>query len=61
MVFAEKLTTWGGCGRHVASVYKRVPEEQRCLCRDWPGVKPGDQSSSAATGGDRASSSCAIL
>ncbi|GKV33472.1 hypothetical protein SLEP1_g41987 [Rubroshorea leprosula] len=31
-------TTWGGCGRHVPSVYKRIPEGQHCLCRDWPGV-----------------------
>ncbi|XVE95089.1 hypothetical protein REPUB_Repub02eG0066300 [Reevesia pubescens] len=31
-------TTWGGCGRHVSSVYKRVPEAQRCQCREWPGV-----------------------
>ncbi|KAG6469507.1 hypothetical protein ZIOFF_074231 [Zingiber officinale] len=31
-------TTWGGCGDHVAAVYRRIPEAQRCLCRDWPGV-----------------------
>ncbi|KAI6706927.1 hypothetical protein NL676_009889 [Syzygium grande] len=44
-------TTWGGCGRHVASVYRRVPEDRRCLCREWPGVRAGDQPSSAAGGG----------
>ncbi|KAL0017555.1 hypothetical protein SO802_004624 [Lithocarpus litseifolius] len=32
-------TTWGGCGRHVLSVYKGIPEGQHCLCRAWPGVK----------------------
>ncbi|KAG6471257.1 hypothetical protein ZIOFF_072367 [Zingiber officinale] len=31
-------TTWGGCGDHVTAVYRRIPEAQRCLCRDWPGV-----------------------
>ncbi|KAK8544481.1 hypothetical protein V6N13_025984 [Hibiscus sabdariffa] len=31
-------TTWGGCGRHVLSVYNRVPEAQRCNCREWPGT-----------------------
>ncbi|CAN6482177.1 unnamed protein product [Victoria cruziana] len=31
-------TTWGGCGRHVASVHKQIAEGQHCLCRAWPGV-----------------------
>ncbi|KAB1220442.1 hypothetical protein CJ030_MR3G009902 [Morella rubra] len=50
-------TTWGGCGRHVASVYKRVPEGQRCNCQDWPGVKAGDD----AADENEPSSICAIL
>ncbi|KAL6317694.1 hypothetical protein AAG906_030448 [Vitis piasezkii] len=55
-------TTWGGCGRHVPSVHKRVPEGEHCLCRDWPGVKLGDQSSSASTAADSETASvCAIL
>ncbi|KAB1208803.1 hypothetical protein CJ030_MR6G026968 [Morella rubra] len=50
-------TTWGCCGRHVAFVYKRVPEGQRCNCRDWLGVKAGDD----AAGESEPSSTCAIL
>ncbi|OMO57449.1 putative branched-chain amino acid aminotransferase [Corchorus olitorius] len=46
-------TTWGGCGRHVASVYRRVAEDQRCQCREWPGVNPSDPA--------QPSSSCSIL
>ncbi|KAM7516947.1 hypothetical protein LguiA_006530 [Lonicera macranthoides] len=34
-------TTWGGCGFHVQSVYKRIPEGQHCLCKGWPGVSSG--------------------
>ena len=29
--------TWGGCGRHVDSVMKNVPMEQRCACKDKKG------------------------
>ncbi|KAI9394866.1 hypothetical protein POPTR_005G150300v4 [Populus trichocarpa] len=35
-------TTWGGCGRHVPSVYRGIPEGQHCLCREWPGVDPNN-------------------
>lgn len=27
-------TTWGGCGAHVAQVFARVPQEQRCRCNE---------------------------
>nr|DAD38953.1 TPA_asm: hypothetical protein HUJ06_013275 [Nelumbo nucifera] len=45
MCFAVKCSTcgkstWAGCGRHVASVYKQIQEGQHCLCREWPGVQP---------------------
>ncbi|KAG2666141.1 hypothetical protein I3760_15G042000 [Carya illinoinensis] len=53
-------TTWDGCGRHVLSVYKRIPEGQHCRCREWPGVKPGDHSSSNVSQ-SQPSSSCAVL
>ncbi|WOL08956.1 hypothetical protein Cni_G17709 [Canna indica] len=58
-------TTWGGCGRHVASVYQRIPEGQHCACREWPGVKlPGD--GAAATDGraaesNESASTCSVL
>ncbi|EXB80851.1 hypothetical protein L484_020109 [Morus notabilis] len=42
-------TTWGGCGRHVRSVHKRIPQDQRCLCRDWPGVNPSSHASQSST------------
>ncbi|KAK4779366.1 hypothetical protein SAY86_006894 [Trapa natans] len=52
-------STWGGCGRHVSSVHKRIPEGQHCLCRSWPGVNAADSSSASA---DTSSSfGCVIL
>jgi hypothetical protein len=55
-------TTWGGCGRHVLSVYKSVPEGQRCLCREWPGVKLSDQPAAAVDASQTsASNNCTIL
>ncbi|CAL4943646.1 unnamed protein product [Urochloa decumbens] len=60
--------TWAGCGRHVASVHRQIPEGQHCACRDWPGVAhAGDRAAAAAAGGDAApaaegsSSTCTIL
>ncbi|KAL6068417.1 Metallothionein [Balamuthia mandrillaris] len=29
--------TWGGCGRHIESALRGVPEEQRCHCREANG------------------------
>ncbi|KAJ3685437.1 hypothetical protein LUZ61_014601 [Rhynchospora tenuis] len=65
-------TTWQGCGRHVASVYKQIPQGQHCMCKDWPGVviekketEGGD--SSGQTGGDSTktaepeTSNCSVL
>ncbi|XXG48910.1 hypothetical protein AAC387_Pa02g3232 [Persea americana] len=59
-------TTWGGCGRHVASVYRQIGQGQHCLCREWPGVKVG--SSEPSTGEDaggsnvqRSASRCTIF
>ncbi|KDP41564.1 hypothetical protein JCGZ_15971 [Jatropha curcas] len=50
-------TTWCGCGRHVRSVYKRIPQGQHCLCNGWPGVDPNNPNDDAA----QKSSSCTIL
>ncbi|KAF5765694.1 hypothetical protein HanRHA438_Chr15g0718871 [Helianthus annuus] len=52
-------TTWGGCGFHVASVYKRIPEGQHCQCKGWPGVKPIGATGEEEEGSS--SSSCSIL
>ncbi|XAR62017.1 hypothetical protein NMG60_11016593 [Bertholletia excelsa] len=61
-------TSWGGCGRHVASVYKRVPEGQHCQCKEWPGIaksegSPGNTVAAAGAGDSKASGSsfCTIL
>nr|GMC64272.1 Urease accessory protein like [Ipomoea batatas]GMD99516.1 Urease accessory protein like [Ipomoea batatas]GME03306.1 Urease accessory protein like [Ipomoea batatas] len=59
-------TSWGGCGRHVPSVYQRIPDGQHCQCKGWPGVKTGaagENNSGAGAGAEeaKASSSCSIL
>ncbi|CAK9864718.1 unnamed protein product [Sphagnum jensenii] len=38
-------TTWAGCGRHVPGVYKSIPQDKVCLCKDWPGVSLPKQTS----------------
>ncbi|KAG5612899.1 hypothetical protein H5410_024180 [Solanum commersonii] len=65
-------TGWGGCGRHVPSVYNRIPEGQHCQCKDWPGVKTtgeetisdgvdGGTGTGTGTGDSKPASSCNIL
>ena len=59
-------STWAGCGRHVASVHRQIPEGQHCACRGWPGVAPaGDKAAaagdSAAAEGSSSTSACTIL
>ncbi|KAH7673567.1 hypothetical protein IHE45_08G015400 [Dioscorea alata] len=39
--------TWGGCGKHVLSVYNSVEKGKHCMCRSWPGVSlPSNTASS---------------
>jgi len=63
-------STWAGCGRHVASVHRQIPEGQHCACRGWPGVAPagdkaaaaaGDSAAGAAAEGSSSTSVCTIL
>ncbi|KAL5844626.1 hypothetical protein ACOSQ4_010584 [Xanthoceras sorbifolium] len=56
-------TTWGGCGRHLPSVYKSIPEGQHCLCRDWPGLNLNSQSTAADADAPQlqSSSCCTVL
>ncbi|KAF3787860.1 hypothetical protein EJ110_NYTH09590 [Nymphaea thermarum] len=55
-------TTWGGCGRHVASVHKQINEGEHCLCRPWPGVQPlGADGVASAAESSSSSSMCVIL
>ncbi|KAK4840440.1 hypothetical protein QYF36_008811 [Acer negundo] len=30
--------SWGGCGKHLATVYAGIEEGKHCMCRSWPGV-----------------------
>ncbi|KAG2536157.1 uncharacterized protein LOC120691094 [Panicum virgatum] len=60
-------STWAGCGRHVASVHRQIPEGQHCACRGWPGVAPAGDKKAAAAGdsaaaeGSSSTSACTIL
>ncbi|PSS17314.1 Urease accessory protein like [Actinidia chinensis var. chinensis] len=54
-------TSWGGCGMHVASVHKRIPEGQHCQCKGWPGVKTGGDNSAATTTSETKTSSYCII
>ncbi|XP_071674820.1 uncharacterized protein [Lolium perenne] len=60
-------STWAGCGRHVPSVHRQIPEGQHCACRDWPGVAAAGEKgavgsgSGAGTGEGEGSSTCTIL
>nr|DAD38952.1 TPA_asm: hypothetical protein HUJ06_013274 [Nelumbo nucifera] len=50
-------SSWAGCGRHVASVYKQILDGQHCFCRQWPGIKPGTPAADVAD----SPSTCTIL
>ncbi|KAH7660978.1 hypothetical protein IHE45_15G031900 [Dioscorea alata] len=64
-------SSWGGCGRHVESVYRQIKQGDHCLCRGWPGVKLPDGASAVGSDGDaevpvtvadqQSSSVCSIL
>ncbi|KAG8062069.1 hypothetical protein GUJ93_ZPchr0003g18396 [Zizania palustris] len=55
-------STWAGCGRHVASVHRQIPDGQHCACRGWPGVGDDKAAGSAASGEVSSSSgTCSIL
>ncbi|GMN29798.1 hypothetical protein TIFTF001_002573 [Ficus carica] len=44
-----KKFTWGGCGKHLDTLYKSIETGKHCECRSWPGVvKPTAQAGSAA-------------
>lgn len=29
---------WGGCGKHLDTVYASIEEGKHCMCRSWPGI-----------------------
>ncbi|KAF2283649.1 hypothetical protein GH714_013250 [Hevea brasiliensis] len=30
--------SWGGCGKHLATLYNSIDKGKHCMCRPWPGV-----------------------
>ncbi|CAM6127664.1 unnamed protein product [Calypogeia fissa] len=43
-------TTWAGCGKHVPSVFQKIPKGQACMCKGWPGVVfPKEEAKSEGT------------
>ncbi|KAH1082191.1 hypothetical protein J1N35_021952 [Gossypium stocksii] len=30
--------TWGGCGKHLSTLYASIDVGKHCMCRSWPGV-----------------------
>ncbi|KAF5752938.1 hypothetical protein HS088_TW01G00856 [Tripterygium wilfordii] len=56
---------WGGCGKHLTTLYASIDEGKHCTCRSWPGVviptkepatepASGGSSASDATGDEKA-------
>ncbi|KAI9113605.1 hypothetical protein K1719_015532 [Acacia pycnantha] len=41
--------TWGGCGKHLKSLYAKIEEGNHCMCQSWPGVVIPSQASSASS------------
>nr|GLL26497.1 uncharacterized protein LOC110663218 [Ipomoea trifida] len=31
-------SSWGGCGKHLTTLYATIETGNHCLCRPWPGV-----------------------
>ncbi|KAJ9669929.1 hypothetical protein PVL29_026474 [Vitis rotundifolia] len=51
--------TWGGCGKHLDTLYASIDKGKHCMCRSWPGVvipqhttagQPSGTSNSTTTG-----------
>ena len=34
--------SWGGCGQHLKSLFRNVPDSERCKCNDVPKPKKTD-------------------
>lgn len=30
--------SWGGCGKHLKTLYGSIDKGKHCMCRSWPGV-----------------------
>ncbi|KAF8015499.1 hypothetical protein BT93_H1116 [Corymbia citriodora subsp. variegata] len=41
--------TWGGCGKHLTTLYKSIEQGKHCMCNSWPGVVMPTSSSEQAS------------
>lgn len=54
--------SWGGCGKHLTTLYASIDKGKHCMCKSWPGVaipledkakdnrqKPGPEASASTT------------
>ncbi|KAK7406615.1 hypothetical protein VNO78_08244 [Psophocarpus tetragonolobus] len=41
--------TWGGCGRHLTTLYSSIDQGMHCTCRSWPGVVMPSQRTTTTT------------
>ncbi|KAL7141278.1 hypothetical protein ABFS83_08G042800 [Erythranthe nasuta] len=30
--------SWGGCGKHLTTLYANIEKGKHCICKSWPGV-----------------------
>jgi len=45
-----KKYSWGGCGKHLATLYASIDKGKHCLCKSWPGVVvPTEESATEQT------------
>ncbi|WOH10035.1 hypothetical protein DCAR_0729496 [Daucus carota subsp. sativus] len=42
-------TTWGGCGKHLKTLYPTIAQGKHCTCRSWPGVDTASSAASSTT------------
>ncbi|GKU94631.1 hypothetical protein SLEP1_g8094 [Rubroshorea leprosula] len=36
--------SWGGCGKHLSTLYASIDKGKHCMCRSWPAVVvPSDE------------------
>ncbi|CAL5187954.1 unnamed protein product [Lathyrus oleraceus] len=49
--------TWGGCGKHLTTLYGSIDEGMHCMCRSWPGVVIRSQQRANTTSNKSSSSS----
>ncbi|KAL0424575.1 UNVERIFIED_CONTAM: hypothetical protein Sradi_0992300 [Sesamum radiatum] len=41
--------SWGGCGKHLATLYASIDQGKHCMCKSWPGVAASQLSASSSS------------